>query len=468
MDCAVTNASAGTSYEDLNAAMRAAARGSTLLITGTCLGPSSRRDPNANFVIDRDLTLKGVATKDSGPPTLDGGLAATVVWVNRGRTVTLIGLTLTNGLSTMGNGGGLFNDGGVVTLDHSTVTANRAWVAGGIENSFGGVLTLTHSDVSANRSQAGGGGIYNGGTLTIRDSTVRGNTSIDSAGGGILNFANALYPGSGILTVLNSTISKNTSARGGGGIFNQASKAGVGVVTISSSTIRDNETVGDGGGILNVGILSFVAPATTIGGNTGWHAGGVANSPEGSVTGGCPTILGEANPASTTTGGLVGYDPSNSPTDYAGFSCARAILDQASESLTHSIALAPASSSAAQTFTAGVSGVLETVELWLDKPGSVYTDIANVRIESVEDGMPTGTTLAVADPVTLPRNGWIAFAFPSPASVVAGRQYAITLVAPTPAWAISDADTYPGGQAVMNGLPRPAEDWGFRTYVTPP
>jgi len=83
----------------------------------------------------------------------------------------------------------------------------------------------------------------------------------------------------------------------------------------------------------------------------------------------------------------------------------------------------PLSSYLAQTFTAGISGSLETVELslCLDLP-PYYTDTANVRIESVAGGFPSGTVLANATPVTLHNAPceWIPFAFASPAHVVAG------------------------------------------------
>ena len=48
-----------------------------------------------------------------------------------------------------------------------------------------------------------GGGIYNGGTLTLTNSTVSGNTAWATRGGGIYN--------SGTLTLTNSTVSGNTA-----------------------------------------------------------------------------------------------------------------------------------------------------------------------------------------------------------------------------------------------------------------
>jgi hypothetical protein len=259
------------------------------------------------------------------------------------------------------------------------------------------------------------------------------------------------------MTIINSTVSANSATINGGGVLNAPSMLDASTrMTISGSTVRNNNAP-NGGGVVNHGRLEFVSPATIVGGNTATIGGGVlqvGNAPvDGFVTGGCPTSLG----------GFVIYRPANTPNDYGGFAC----HDQAVEHGTHAVALGPLSTYAAQTFTAGVTGALDVVELGLDLPGSTYTTTANVRIESVADGMPTGTVLATAAPVTLTMNGWVAFTFASPARVTQGTQYAIVLVAPTPAWGISDLNPDAGGQAVMNGLAYPTDDFVFRTYVKP-
>lgn len=142
-------------------------------------------------------------------------------------------------------------------------------------------------------------------------------------------------------------------------------------------------------------------------------------------------------------------------------------LDQANEDATYAIAASPQSSYLAQTFTAGVAGALDSVALLLDLPGSVYTQTATVRIESVANGIPTGSVIAEAAPVTLAANGWTPFTFVAPAHLLADQQYAVVLAAPTPAWGISSDDPYAGGQAVMNGGPKPSDDFAFRTHVRP-
>jgi hypothetical protein len=125
----------------------------------------------------------------------------------------------------------------------------------------------------------------------------------------------------------------------------------------------------------------------------------------------------------------------------------------------------------AQTFTAGKSGLLSGVDLyiiWEGPPGASMT----VSIEATTSGLPTGPALASASSAVSSPAGWVHFSFPTPLSVVKDTVYAI--VFPTGlsgAW-YGSTDTYPGGQAFMKASPAspwdtladPA-DFAFRTYV---
>jgi hypothetical protein len=101
-----------------------------------------------------------------------------VLQVNSGVTATLSGLTIQNGLGEFGfvfgqesfTGGGIYN-GGTLTLTNSTISGNRATFdfGGGITN--GGSLTLTHCTLSGNL----GGIIFNlGEDLTLTSSIISG------------------------------------------------------------------------------------------------------------------------------------------------------------------------------------------------------------------------------------------------------------------------------------------------------
>ena len=79
----------------------------------------------------------------------------------------------------------------------------------------GATVNVLDSTVSGNSGAAGGGGIYNYGvgTVNVTDSTLSGNSVASVGGGGILNV--------GTLTVIHATLSDNTAPAGtGSGLWN--------------------------------------------------------------------------------------------------------------------------------------------------------------------------------------------------------------------------------------------------------
>jgi uncharacterized repeat protein (TIGR01451 family) len=128
----------------------------------------------------------------------------------------------------------------------------------------GGALTLT--DVALEGGQATlGSAILNKGTLVLREDAISGNEApaeLGTAGGAIMNEPSA------ILTVLDSTLSKN-KADEGGAIDSK------GTLSILNSTIAQNAATSGGGGAL---LLSGTGAATianaTIAGNSATGAGG--------------------------------------------------------------------------------------------------------------------------------------------------------------------------------------------------
>jgi hypothetical protein len=107
---------------------------------------------------------------------------------------------------------------------------------------FPGDLTLQRVTLSGGSSGCGGG-VFNSGTLNIKNSTISGNSNTANfSGGGVYNYG-------GTLTVENSTISGNRGGRGGG-VSNTPRFYGSNRVTITNSTISGN-IANDGGGLFN-------------------------------------------------------------------------------------------------------------------------------------------------------------------------------------------------------------------------
>ena len=127
--------------------------------------------------------------------------------------------------------------------------------------------------------------------------------------------------------------------------------------------------------------------------------------------------------------------------------------------------------SAAQTFTAGISGDLTRVALWPRQDSSGWT----LEIRTTSSGLPTTTVLASTTITSTTSFDWVTTTFSTPASVVSGTQYAIVVTPPSVLfsdWGSSNTDVYAGGTVAgtlttLTSWFTVAQDLGFKTYVTP-
>jgi predicted outer membrane repeat protein len=221
------------SQAGLTSAIGAAGNNGTVQFTGDCSITLT-----STIALSQSVTIDG----NGHAVTISGGGTVQVFLVNPGVTVTLNDLTIVNGLGAAG--GGIFNNGGMLTVTNSTLSGN---------NSPGG----------------DGGGILNeGGTLTVTNSTFSGNsaTGCCGAGGGVTN--------EGTLTVTNSTFSGNSAANGGGAIYNYRLGLMDDTLTVTNSTFSGNSAT-VGGGIDNNGGTANLAN-TILAGSTGGNCGGPA------------------------------------------------------------------------------------------------------------------------------------------------------------------------------------------------
>src|SRR5262249_4070160 len=193
--------------------------------------------------ITGDLTIVGVARV-----TISGADKFRVLQISPNVTVNLDKVILTQGFADFG--GGIFNQGNL-TITNSTLSANRATVAGGaIANVQGGTVTITNSTLSGNMAGSGGGGaIANDvGTVTITDSVISNNQAVNSMGtargGGILT-------SSGSVKLDRVTLENNTArgADGGAGADGLAAGGGAndfqgGELTNRGSSIPDHPAPG--------------------------------------------------------------------------------------------------------------------------------------------------------------------------------------------------------------------------------
>jgi len=295
----------------------------------------------ADLVIDKNLTIAGPGANllTVERSSVGGTPQFRIFTINAGNTVTISGLTTTNGHapdganggdsgggSGGGNGGGILNNG-TLTLTKSAISGNSTGKGG-----FGG------GNGGGNGGGAGGG-IDNEGTLTLTNTTISGN-STGNGGEGVNRNGGSGGSGGGIFngptsssTLTNTTISGNNTGGGGagvgsggsggnggsgGGIFNASTSP----LTLTNSTISGNSTghggftvvgalgnVGNGGGIFNGPTSSLTLTDSTISGNStgnggftlafilgnGGNGGGIEN--DGTVTSltNCTISLNSAN-----------------------------------------------------------------------------------------------------------------------------------------------------------------------------
>jgi hypothetical protein len=188
------------------------------------------------------------------------------------------------------------NHSGTVLTVNSGVTAEVDYLTiqngshEGIINR--GTLTLKDATVSSNTTASTGGGIFNQlavSTLTLKASTVSGNTARND-GGGIAN-------NGGTVTVTSSTVSGNTANDVGGGIFNNG---GPSTLTITGSTLYNNTARVNGGAVSNVGTTTITG--STVYDNTAGSDGGGIDIGNGTVSLTSSTVTN--NTAATDGGGI--------------------------------------------------------------------------------------------------------------------------------------------------------------------
>ena len=210
------------------------------------------------LVIPDSTSVDGAGLVALQRGVVPGGGEAALVFVGKGTTAQLKGLSLLNAVAPTQFAGGIVNLG-TLTVSECTVSghSNNGGGAGGIWNA--GTLGIVESTVSDNAGR-GVGGILNVGTLEIRRSVVAGNSSRDGAGGGIAN--------EGTLTVERSEVSRNQADRSGGGIVNR------GVLSVRRSALSENRAV-FGGAIDSSGTLRV--QRSTVSGNGAAFGAGIFN-----------------------------------------------------------------------------------------------------------------------------------------------------------------------------------------------
>jgi hypothetical protein len=180
---------------------------------------------SGELLISDSVTVSGPGANTL---TVSGKGANRIFEVASGLKVTLVGLTIANGLAD--TAGGIDNFGSltigqcVVSNNHALGDSPTSGVGGGLVNEPGANLTLDHCLFTGNQAVGNqglgyGGGLMNAGSAVVTGSTFRANQATGGSsgsgdggfgsGGGISSFGTTL-------TIENSTFTTNQVSDGGG------------------------------------------------------------------------------------------------------------------------------------------------------------------------------------------------------------------------------------------------------------
>lgn len=207
-----------------------------------------------HLVFTKSVTLQGASAATT---FVDGsvGTGRVIQYVTPNlpshASVSVNNLTIQNGSADLG-GGIAISSPVQLSLRNSFIVNNVATTGGGgIYVAGGGGLVVIRSSIQNNSSSSNGGGVWNdlSANTTITQSAVVNNTAVN--GGGIYN--------GGLVTMTNSTVGGNTASQQGGGINN------TGTLSLSNVTIARNTGTGGGNGIQTTGTV--VMQNTLLAGN---------------------------------------------------------------------------------------------------------------------------------------------------------------------------------------------------------
>lgn len=210
------------------------------------------------------LTINGTG---AAKLTVSGNNTSRVFTNNTGAVTTINDVRVTGGtgVSTIqtGRGGGIYNNGGTLTLNRVIITGNSAANGGGTNNAGTATLNINNSVISNNTATGSGGGMQNfsGNFLNVRNTAISGNACNSTLTGGGAIQAN------GTLTFTNVTFTDNAAPGGDGGALFYNGQG----LTLNNVTISRNSAGGGGSGGLHKSTSTLNANVrnTIIAGNTG-------------------------------------------------------------------------------------------------------------------------------------------------------------------------------------------------------
>ena len=276
----------------IDGAISKATAGDTILVAGGTYTSVSGFVVNINKNIKLSGGWNPAFTSRNTPTIIDGQNAHGGIAIgNTAPTVATIEyFRVSNGNSC--SGGGVFNYGSL-TLRNSTISNNNGGdigCAGGGGIWSYGTLIINNTTLSGNFSRGGGGIHLSGGSADLNNVTLTNNLSTYQGGGGI-------YVESGTLTIRNSIVASNMATVGAPDCNGTLTSSGYNLIGNNSGCIL-NPTTGDLVGTAVSPINAGLTPLQDNGGPTLTHAL-MAGSP--AINAGNPAVPGSGGAACLAT-----------------------------------------------------------------------------------------------------------------------------------------------------------------------
>jgi fibronectin-binding autotransporter adhesin len=244
----------------LRYAVNNSAAGDTVTFDPSISFPGATITTASTLTIGHNLTIIGPGAANM---FVNGDDAHTVFSVANGVSVSVSGLTITNGLAA--SGAGIYNLGNL-SLTNDAVSGNGAinnmtiHYGAGIDNL--GVMNITGTTISGNTTYTRGGGIANSGSMNLSNSTIANNAAY-TYGGGIYNTA-------GNLSLTDCTISGNAGWNGSASVPHYGGGIAVtgGTVTMNNTIVAGNSAATAGPDIYGTVAVANYCLVGNIGGTT--------------------------------------------------------------------------------------------------------------------------------------------------------------------------------------------------------
>lgn len=199
------------------------------------------------------IHITGPGPMNISSSTFEGNIAAReggAIWNGSGLMVITeiqaIG-NVANGQDEHDGGGAVFNNGGILRLNNSTLALNSAanvlGTGGGLHNN-GGEVDIILSTISGNTTSNYGAALYNNGQMTLTSTTVTNNTSVNTGGGIAQTDANSSVQIRNSIVADNTAVNANPDIEITGGTIVSGGYNLVGIDANTSITAAAGDSIG--------------------------------------------------------------------------------------------------------------------------------------------------------------------------------------------------------------------------------